>query len=424
MPRSPRARRIAPSCPLLAAIAVLAASVAAAAEPLNLPDALARAAGHDPTRPAFIARVQAAEAGVSQAAARPNPSLGVDLENFAGSGQHGVLDRSEGTLYYQQTWERGGKREARTDVARAELALARGKASVRSLDLLGEVQTAWVDALAAQAAVGVAQERLAEAERLEREVARRVSAALDPLFAGERARTAVAQARIAHDQAVEAARQARAVLAGYWGGAADFEIDPSPLEQTEVMAPGPPGETPDLAVLAAERDLAAVRIRLEQTRAVQDPTWRAGVRHFADGGDVAVIVGGSIPLGRNDTNRGNIERARAERTAAEADIAAAHIVRQRETARLTARRSAALAEVRRIEAEVLPGAERAVAMVRDGFNRGGGAFTYLEVAEAQRAVAEARARRLDLLKAFHLDGVRLDRLSGRHAPLIASAEIR
>jgi cobalt-zinc-cadmium efflux system outer membrane protein len=73
---------------------------------------------------------------------------------------------------------------------------------------------------------------------------------------------------------------------------------------------------------------------------------------------------------------------------------------------------------------VLPSAERAVAMVRDGFNRGGGAFTYLEVAEAQRAVVEAKARRIDLLKSFHLDGARLDRLSGRHASFIASAEIR
>src|SRR3546814_3296923 len=72
------------------------------------------------------------------------------------------------------------------------------------LDVLGQVQAAWVDVLAAEAAIPVADERLAVAQRLEREVARRVGRALDPLFAGERAHTAVAQARIARDQAVGA----------------------------------------------------------------------------------------------------------------------------------------------------------------------------------------------------------------------------
>lgn len=427
MPKPSGARPQAPPRRLLATCAILFAALsldAAKAEPLTLREALTRAAAHDPAQSAIAARIQAAEASLRQAGVRPNPSLGVDLENFAGSGDHSLLDRSETTIFYQQTWERGGKREARSGVAQAELGLARARANVRALDFLAEAQAAWVEALAAQAAIGIADGHLAAAERLEREVARRVSSARDPLFAGERARTAVAQARVARDQAVESARQARAALAAFWGGAPDFELDPLQLEQAELAPPGPLTETPDFAALIAERDAAANRIRLEQSRAVQDPTWRAGVRHFGEGNDLAVIVGGSIPLGRYDTNRGNIERAQAERTAAEADIDAARVIREREVARLTARRAAMLAELRRIDAEVLPGAGRAVTMVRDGFNRGGGAFTYLEVADAQRAVIETKARRIEILKNVHLDGVRLDRLSGRHAPLIASVETR
>ncbi|CAN5602427.1 hypothetical protein BH10PSE5_BH10PSE5_31520 [soil metagenome] len=148
----PRARR------LLTACAVLYATVSfdAVAAPLTLPEALTRAAAYDPSLPARAARVQAAEAGVRQAGVRPNPILGADLENFAGSGDIGLADRSEATLYYEQTWERGGKREARVDVARTEVALARGRAVVRALDLMAEVQTAWVEVLAAQAQVAVA----------------------------------------------------------------------------------------------------------------------------------------------------------------------------------------------------------------------------------------------------------------------------
>src|SRR3546814_12242997 len=104
------------------------------------------------------------------------------------------------------------------------------------LDVLGQVQAAWVDVLAAEAAIPVADERLAVAQRLEREVARRVGRALDPLFAGERAHTAVAQARIAREQAVETARIARASLAEWVGGGTDFRIDARTFFQAEATA--------------------------------------------------------------------------------------------------------------------------------------------------------------------------------------------
>ena len=423
----PDARRPAASRHALAwAAALVSVSLATAtsAEVLTLPEALSRAAAYDPTRPASAARVQAAEAGVRQAGVRPNPSVGVDLENFSGTGSQSAFDRSEATVYYQQTLERGGKREARTDVARADVLLARQRSAVRALDILAEVQTAWVGALAAEAAVAVAQERLTVAERLNREVGRRVAAARDPLFAGERSRTAVLQGQIARDQAVEIARQARATLARFWGGGETFDLDVRGLAQTSAAPVPRPVQTPDLALLTAERDAAASRIRLERSRAVQDPTWRVGVRHFGDGNEVALVVGGAIPLGRYDRNVGGVARAQAERTAAEAEIIAATAALDREIANLTARRASTLTEVRRIDAEVLPSAAKALMLVRAGFNRGGGAFTYLEVAESQRAVVETKARRVDLLKSFHLDGVRLDRLTGRHLPLISVAETR
>lgn len=421
---APRAARVRRRLALTVMVALL--PLTAAAQPLSLSEALTRAAGQDPTRQTADARIQAAEANARQASVKPNPSIGLDIENFAGTGDRDLADRTETTLYWQQTLERGGKREARLGAARAEVSVARLRGQVRALDHLAAVQTLWVDAAVAQEAIGIAEVRLTAAQRLERETARRVAAARDPLFAGERARTAVAQARIALDHARDNARNARTALAAYLGQP-DVEIDSGGLDVLGASgaADAPAGLEPvDLRILEAERDAALARVRVEEARAVQDPTLRAGVRHFREGGDVAVVVGGSIPLGRNDTNAGAIDRARAERLAAEAEIAFARSEREREIARLAARRAATAAEVRRIDAEVTPSARRAVELVRDGFSRGGGAFTFLEVAETQRAETDAQARRLDLLKSFHLDGVRLDRLIGRHAALIAIAETR
>ena len=392
---------------------------------LSLAEALARASAADPTIAGSEARLAAAEANLRQAGVRPNPTLGVDLENFAGTGAYSLLDRTEATLSYQQTLERGGKREARTGRARAEIEAARLRRQVRTLDVLRDVQVAYAEAAAAEAELLITEARLIAAHQAQADIDRRVKSARDPLFAGSRADMMTAQAEIARDQARDRARNARAALARFWSGQPDFRLALEPFFDAKAPAVPATFTTPDFALLEAERDIALANIRVEQARAVPDPPLRAGVRYLGDGSNVAFVVGGTIPLRRNDTNRAAIERAQAERTAAEADIAAARLTREREIAQLTARISSAAAEAERIRSEVIPPAIKSVEQVREGFNRGG--FQYLDVTEAERALAEARARRVSVLRQYHIDQAALDRLTGRHAgisPSTSTAERR
>ena len=76
----------APRSWLLATALALATPVLAYAAPLTLPEALSRAANADPARPALASRLTAAEAGARQAAVRPNPVVGVEVEDLAGTG--------------------------------------------------------------------------------------------------------------------------------------------------------------------------------------------------------------------------------------------------------------------------------------------------------------------------------------------------
>lgn len=404
---------------LLATAFALATPLAAQATPLTLAEALGRTAAADPARPALAARLSAAEAGVRQAGVRPNPVVGVDVEDLAGSGPYSLVDRAQATVYYEQTRERGGKRAARMALAGGDIALARLRDDVRVLDLLHEVDLAWVEAVFGEAEAALAADRLALAERARGEVSRRVKAARDPLFAGARADAQVAEARIALAQARTRAADARRALAAYWGGG-EIEIDAAALEDLSVAGRvAGPASPVDLALLDAQRDLAGARVRVEESKAVQDPTWRAGLRYLNDDGAVAAVVGGSIPLGRHDTNRGAIDQARAERLAADLDLAGARSVLERRIAVAQAALAQKAAEARRIQGEVVPANARTVDLVRDGFNRGG--FSYLDVLEAQKALIEARSRRLTVLKAFQVDRAQLDRLTGAHARLIPAA---
>ena len=394
----------------------------ASAQPLTLRQALTLARDSDVGLAASEARIEAASGALRQAGVSPNPQIGVEVENFPRSNLNTPFHRSEATLFYQRTVERGDKREARINASRADLEVVRLRRIVRGLDLFQSVEAAWNEAVAAEASVQIAADQLETVQAFQEEVRRRVEAARDPLFAGARVDTQVIQAQIAFDQARLVADNARRALAAYWSNPSDQPLDVSEFENTDPGLPVLPAQSVDLALLEAVRETADAQIAVEQSRAVPDLTLRGGVRYLEDGRDLAFVVGGSLPIGIYDTNRGNIERAEAERLAADREIAAARLARVRDTVRLQARIEANAAEAIRIEAEVLPKAEETVALVRDGFNRGG--FSYINVMGGQRALMEARMRRIEALKALHTDRAALNRLAATHADLISNEETR
>ncbi|MFA4900109.1 MAG: TolC family protein [Brevundimonas sp.] len=403
--------------PPSSALAQSPAAPASSAAPLmDLDAALRRAIAADPARAGLEARLRAVEAGVRQAGVRPNPTLGLMVENLPTFGAGSFIDQTQTTLTYDQRLERGGDRPARSSLARSEGLLVVAEARVAQLDRLELVQRAWTDALAADAQVEIARERLNLAERFQAEVQRRVNAARDPLFAGARAEAELAQAQIEFDQAEVAARLARIVLAKFWDGVVDFSVGRDAFEDTSASRIAAGEVSPaDLEVFQARRAISEAQVRVEEARAVADPTVSVGVRHMW-ANDVSLVFGGSIPLQRYDTNQGAIDRARAEGVAAQADMNARRIELDREIARLQVLLLTQANEARRISEETLPQAERAVTLVRDGFARGG--FTYNDVMSAHTALLQARARRVAVLQAFHNDRARLDRLTGAHADLL------
>jgi cobalt-zinc-cadmium efflux system outer membrane protein len=394
-----------------------------AAQPLTLNDAFLRAAEADPALPAAQARINAAEAGIRQAGTKPNPSVMFELENFAGTGPIGAFNQSVTTFSYSQRVERGNKRGARTSLARAGLQAAQLEKHIHALDLFESVEIAWVEAVAAEAGIALNAERLAAAQRLQTETERRVQAAREPAFAGARVSALLAETEIALARARSNAETAKATLAAYWDGPPNIQLDPSWLNRREA---GPEislvENSADLALFQAERHSAGARLGLEEARAVQDPTFAGGVRHFAVGNDLALVASVAIPLPFYDDNSGNISRALAERNAADREYAAQRRNLQREMATLQARVAAYAIESEALESSAIPQAERALALIHEGFDRG--AFEYIDIIEAERNLNNANTRHLEVLRTYHLDFARINRLTGRYQFIIAGQEIR
>lgn len=396
---------------LLAATLVWATS--ASAQTYTLEEAVRTAVANSPQGEATAARLDGLNAARSAADTNPAPTIDGTVENI---GTPGFSQwQIDGT--YNQRLERGGKRAARVGLAQGDIAVAEAEALVRRLDLASEVQALYVEAQAAALSLELARSRVEIAETLANEVQRRVDEARDPLFAGTRARTQLAEARVdlgLAEHAFEAALARLALLTG--GDPRSIGVVTSGFLEAEEIAITTADLTPvDLAVFQARRERADANYRLQEANSRTDPTVFAGPRLFGNG-DVAVIAGFSLPLPNRALNRANIDRAAAEQRQVEADLAVERFQRRRQIALAAERVEEARHEAEAIHEQVVPGAEQTLREVRAGYNRGG--FTFLDVSIAQTALHEARVRFVDALAEYHQAKVDYDRLTGRFIELV------
>ncbi|WP_114395842.1 TolC family protein [Oleisolibacter albus] len=390
---------------------------------LTLDEAIARALAAEPRIGAARARLDAASATMDQADVLPNPELGVELENFQGSGPYRGYRSVEATYGLTQTVELGGKRGARVAAARADRLAAGQELTAAQLDLVRDVRTAFAAAAAADRAVVLAGERVRLAGEVERSIEARVAAGRETVVQADRAGIARRQAELAFDQARQRAAAARRTLAGLIGatplpGALSGPLDDAWFLRLDLPAPaadGPvPAETADLQRRQVEVVRGRAAVEVERSRAVPDLTLSAGVRRFRESGDNAFLVGVSIPIPVFDSNRGAIARARAEAAAAEADLAAARLDLDRRMLAARSSLEAARDTAATLKERIIPAAEQAFAFSREGYRQG--KFSYLEVLDAQRTLAEAQADLIDALQGFHTARAELERLTATTGP--------
>src|SRR5690554_6552232 len=117
---------------------------------LTLREALAEALLQNPRLQAYAWEVRAREAATLQAGLRPNPEIGAEIEEFAGTGALSGLGAAQITGGLSQRIELGGDRRARRSVAAGERDLAGWDYEAVRLDVFTETAQAFTGVLAAQ----------------------------------------------------------------------------------------------------------------------------------------------------------------------------------------------------------------------------------------------------------------------------------
>ncbi|MBM4382888.1 MAG: TolC family protein [Deltaproteobacteria bacterium] len=386
---------------------------------LTLDAALAAALLGNANLAADAYEVRAREAALLQAHARPNPTLALELEDFAGSGEFRGARSAQTTLLLGQLVELGGKRAARVRTADADLEAAAWDYELRRIDVLARTAGAFAAVLTAQERLRLADESVALAKETQRVAGLRMRAGIASAAEEIRAGVSVEIAAVEREHTEHELETARQTLASMWGGEearferaqGDLEVLPEvPSEDSLALRLG---EAPGVARWQAERARRDAQLAQARSARAPDLTLHAGPRHLSGPGNTALVAGVSLPLPLWDRRRGAIAEAaqRAAKGAAEARAERVRAATEIATARVGL--AAAAEEAELLRTRVIPGAERAVAALRDGYQRG--RFALVEVLEAERARLDARTQHLNALAEAHRHARELERLTG--APL-------
>ena len=126
---------------------------------ISLGDVLALTLVRNPELSAYSYEIRVREAQALQGNLLPNPELGVRTEEFGGTGDTRGFDGAETTIEVSQLIELADKRAKRTSVAKLDTELADWDYKAKRLDVFTDAAKAYVEVLAAQ-------ERMALAEQL------------------------------------------------------------------------------------------------------------------------------------------------------------------------------------------------------------------------------------------------------------------
>lgn len=374
------------------------AATAAAAAPISLQAALALAMEHNPGLRAAAQALAASEGALIQSRARPNPELAYSQEDTR-------RETRSMTLQWNQSIEIGGKREARMKAAGHGRELARAELEAAQAGLRADVRTAFANVLAGQQRVQLHQKTLEIAGSARDAAAKRVLAGKVAPLEETKARVAESSAELALAQARSGLRVARQQLAALWGaqpaafGSAVGELAQLPVLPDEGLMLEKLEHSPQM--LRAQQAVFQARsvAELERAKRLPDPSVSLGMKRAQEVGRNQLVVGISVPLPILDSNRGNQLQALRLADKAEDELLA---TRQQMYAQLQQQREqlqSSRAQAEQLAQQVLPAAESAYEVAAKGFALG--KFSYLEVLDAQRTLAEARSLYLEQLVATH-----------------------
>ena len=413
----PHARSIAPNPPADATKPPEAVPMKEPTGVLTLREALSLALTENPELAPFAWQARANEARMLQAGLRHNPELGLQIEDILGTGSFSGGREAQTTLQLSQVIELGGKRAARTEVASQARGVTKSEYELKRVEVLGDVTQRFIQVMANQHALDLALTNRQLAEDTLRTVQERVTAGKGSALEERKAQVALARGVLLVEGAGHELSAARKKLAASWRSTqpvferaeADlFARKPVPSFEGLVNRIS---KSPEIARWVSEKKLREAEIKLADARRVPNVTAWGGTRRLEGPSEQSFLLGFSMPLQLFDRNQGGAAEARALLGRMEAEQKAAEVRLGAVLLGLYEEMAHDAHVMEGLQKEILPKAEEALAISRDGFAQG--RFSYLEVLDAQRTIFDVKQEYIRAATAYHQFLVEMERLTGQ-----------
>lgn len=394
----------------------------AEAETLDKQTALQRALQNNPTFMAALANIDANAGSRLQASLPPNPDAFIEIENFAGDDEQNGFDGAEITIGIEQTIEVGGKRKNRMDVADFDYKISQQQAKAQALSLLAETEYTFIRLAVAKKRITLADKRLSLADKTHTIVKKRIGVAKAADIQHTKADIEKASAEVEKRQAekeIITAQNDLAALLGVMDATSldvktDLDILPQLVKSQDLfdaLKNAPQSQAQDFANMQARSSFDLAR-----SQAIPDPTFGLGVRRFNENDSTALIASLSFPIPVFNRNQGNVKEAIANMMKADAESYASELSLRQSAIQAWENLASSLEETQRYQDEIIPSARKAYTQADDGYSRG--AFTFLDLLDAQRTLYEVQEARLDSLLSVYQAKAQTDFLMGTYSPLL------
>ncbi len=410
--------------PLLVSIILIVtngALASAADGTLSLESAMELTLTQNPQLRVFDFRVEALQGQSETAALKPALEIGADIENIVGTGNLQGIDGAELTVSVSSVIELGNKRDARMASIGARRGQLDAERQIEALDLLGELTRRYIDNLAAQSRLSLAQDEVSIASETLQIVQDRAAAGATPELEVLRAEAALSQAELLVSAEESRLRYAQVALAALWGETnPTFESVTGDLYQIEQTVGfenlfARVEQNPFIQVFASEERLREAEVRLARTQSTADPRWSLGARRLQEGGDVGLVAGFSMPLFSATRNSGAVRSAIAARDEVEVRREVALLNLRTQLFNAFQNRQQALVTIDTLQTRTIPLLTEALSETQAAYESG--RYSYLEWVTARQELIGARSTLIDAATAALRHGADIEQLTAE--PLLS-----
>ncbi|NOR65799.1 MAG: TolC family protein [Woeseiaceae bacterium] len=385
--------------------------------PITLKKSLALALLGNPELEVFSWQLRAQEANILQKSLRPNPIVGAKVENFGGSSP---LNRFEGamtTFRISQLIELGDKRMKRTRLAETNHALSAWDYEAKRLEIITEVARRYIEVLADQHRVELAEQTLELSRQLHVIVKDRARVGVIPTVEVDKAVVRVSTEQILLHKARQKLESSRQQLCAMWADSDPRFADA--LGELTVVQDIPTqdqlaklvSQNPDIARWSAEISQRRSALDLAQSQAIPSLSVGAGIRRFNATDENALVFEVGLPVPIIDRNQGgrlqaryNLVKAKFQQKDVEVKVRTLLITNHKKLA-------GAHYEVATLRDTTIPAARSAYDAARKAFEKG--LTNFIDVLDADRTLVNSQRQYIESLSAYHKTLTTLEGLVGQ-----------